>query len=59
VLTGAYVVRAEKDGCVSAADSDLNYAQTGLLSAPPEWVDLELRLACTGESSTYLPLVVR
>jgi hypothetical protein len=60
VSAGAYVVSAAKDGCVSPANPNLAYVQTGLVQAPFEVVDLELRLACAGDAETvFIPVVIR
>jgi hypothetical protein len=57
---GTYVIRAEKEGCVSPSNPDPAYIQTSLVHGPFEVVDLELRLACAGEAAgIFLPLVLR
>jgi hypothetical protein len=59
VAAGAYVIRAAREGCVSPAGT-IPYAQTGLLNAPFDMVDLDLRLSCAGDGSRiYLPVVRR
>jgi hypothetical protein len=60
VSAGAYVIRAEREGCVSPSNPDLAYVQTGLLYAPFEMVDLELRLECAGDYATvFIPMVMQ
>jgi hypothetical protein len=57
---GAYVIRAQKEGCVSPSDPSLAYVQTGLAQSPYDMRDLALRLACEGETAQlFLPLVVQ
>ncbi|HWA52940.1 MAG TPA: PKD domain-containing protein [Solirubrobacterales bacterium] len=46
VVAGYYVVRAERAGCHDPAVSGRAYAESGVLSIPPEVTDLHLRLAC-------------
>lgn len=48
VVTGYYVVRAEKEGCVDPGDPLKAYVETDILPVPPEWKDLELILDCEG-----------
>jgi YVTN family beta-propeller protein len=45
VLTGFYVVRAEKDGCTSE-DGLRPFVETPILAIPPAVIDLDLRLFC-------------
>jgi hypothetical protein len=60
VSAGVYVVRAAKEDCVSPVNPELAYVQTDLVSAPFEWTDLELRLACPAAAGrVYLPVVMR
>jgi hypothetical protein len=57
---GAYVIRAEKEGCISASNPNLAHVQTGLVQSPADVVDLELRLQCAGDTETvFAPLVIR
>jgi hypothetical protein len=47
-IPGYYIVRAEKDGCVSPTDSARAYVETDVLPVPPAWLDLRLILDCDG-----------
>jgi hypothetical protein len=49
VVAGYYVVTAQKDGCVSAADASRPDAVSRVMTIPPPVTDLDLRLNC-GES---------
>jgi hypothetical protein len=46
VVAGYYVVTAQKDGCVSAADASRPDAVSGVMTIPPPVTDLDLRLNC-------------
>jgi hypothetical protein len=46
VVAGFYVVTAEKDGCVSAADPSRPDAITRVMTIPPPVTDLDIRLNC-------------
>jgi len=46
VVAGFYVVRAFKDGCVSAADRSVSFAASRVMDIPPPVTDLDLRLYC-------------
>ena len=46
VVAGFYVVTAEKDGCVSAADPSRPDAVSRVMTIPPPVTDLDLRLNC-------------
>lgn len=49
VIAGYYRVRAAKDGCVSAVDPGLPFAETATLVIPPPALGLELVLNCGAE----------
>jgi hypothetical protein len=49
VVSGFYVVRASKPGCVDPADPSKDYVESKVMQIPPAVTDLDLRLAC-GES---------
>jgi len=53
VMAGFYKVRAEKEGCTSPSGSEA-FVETDVLPVPPEWTDLDLRLACGGEDVAVL-----
>jgi hypothetical protein len=53
VMAGFYKVRAEKEGCTSPSGSEA-FVETEVLPVPPEWTDLDLRLACGGEDVAVL-----
>jgi hypothetical protein len=46
VIAGYYKVRAEKAGCVSAADPTKAFVETHVMTIPPPVTNLDLRLAC-------------
>lgn len=46
VVAGYYVVRAERTGCHDPALPGRSYAESNVLSIPPEVTDLHLSLAC-------------
>jgi hypothetical protein len=46
VMAGFYRVRAEKEGCVAAADTTKTFTETGVLTIPPPVTDLSLVLDC-------------
>ncbi|MFL5935670.1 MAG: nidogen-like domain-containing protein [Gaiellaceae bacterium] len=56
VIAGYYKVRAEKEGCTSAAGAP--YVETGVLVVPPPVTDLDLRLTCgaAGLSDSTAPV---
>ena len=47
VLTGYYVVRAEKTNCYDPNNPNQLYVESGVLPIPPPVTNLDLRLACT------------
>jgi hypothetical protein len=55
VVAGYYVVTAEKEGCVSAADPARPDAITGVMTIPPPVTDLDLRLNCDPPPVTTTP----
>ena len=44
VVAGFYKVRAEADGCVSAANHSQAFAETGVMAIPPPVTNIDLRL---------------
>ena len=46
VISGYYVVRAERDGCVAVSGAP--YVESEVLPVPPPVTDLDLRLSCPG-----------
>jgi hypothetical protein len=46
VIAGYYKVRAEKAGCVSAANPAQSYVESAVLTIPPAVTNLDLRLTC-------------
>ncbi len=55
VVAGYYVVMAERDGCVSAADPSKAEAVSRVMTIPPPVTDLDLRLDCTDRTGTPPP----
>lgn len=58
VIAGFYIVRAEKDGCVSPTDPTVAFVESPVLLIPPAVIDLDLRLDCAGELTALSPAKV-
>ncbi|HYF65187.1 MAG TPA: cellulose binding domain-containing protein, partial [Herpetosiphonaceae bacterium] len=58
VIAGYYKVRAEKAGCVSAANPGQSFVETHVMTIPPPVTDLDLRLSCPGGPLSGLPVKV-
>jgi Zn-dependent metalloprotease/PKD repeat protein len=52
VVAGYYRVRARRSGCVSAADPAVAYAESAVLTIPPQVTDLRLVLSCVNRAPT-------
>ena len=55
-VAGYYVVRAEREGCISPVDASQSFVETGVLAVPPEWTDLHLILDCEAITPPTLAL---
>jgi hypothetical protein len=53
VIAGYYIVRAERDGCLSASGAP--YVESAVLPVPPPVTDLDLRLDCPDLEDTTPP----
>jgi hypothetical protein len=60
VVAGFYKVRADADGCVSAANHAQAFAETGVMTIPPPVTNIDLRLFCpppaSDDSGTTTPI---
>ena len=57
-IAGLYKVQAQKEGCFAAGDQTMSYAESPLVSLPPDPVALVLRLDCpTAQQDTTPPVI--
>ena len=58
VITGFYIVRAEKTGCTSPQDHSQPFVESGILTIPPAVTGVDLILDCGAPADTTPPTTV-